>query len=286
MKRIVLIPTLALALAAATLGHAPLFAQTPQAPDLTQRRVPMISQGAKITQVIGLSQVTVTYHRPGVKGRQIWGGLLPYNEVWRVGANEPTLITFSDPVTINGQKLTAGTYRLLAIPGQSEWTVIFNAETKNWGSIYDAKYDSLKVVVKPESNQHEEWLSFSFTDLTPSSAKLVIAWEKLKVGFTVEFSTLAKLESQVGDWRVLNQAARYAATEKVYTEQAMTWVDRSIALDRNAANVRTKAELLAGQGKHKEAIALAEESIKLAKAQNPAANVTGTEQLINEWKKK
>lgn len=286
MKRIVLIPTLALALAAATLGHTPVFAQTPQAPDLTQRRVPMVSQGAKITQVIGLSQVTVTYHRPGVKGRQIWGGLLPYNEVWRVGANEPTLITFSDPVTINGQKLTAGTYRLLAIPGQSDWTVIFNAETKNWGSIYDAKYDSLKVVVKPESNQHEEWLSFSFTDLTPSSAKLVIAWEKLKVGFTVEFNTLAKLESQVGDWRVLNQAARYAATEKVYTEQAMTWIDRSIALDRNAGNVRTKAELLAGQGKYKEAIALAEESIKLAKAQNPAANVTGTEQLINEWKKK
>jgi hypothetical protein len=286
MKRIILIPTLALALAAATLGHTPLFAQTPQAPDLTQRRVPMISQGAKITQVIGLSQVTVTYHRPGVKGRQIWGGLLPYNEVWRVGANEPTLITFSDPVTINGQKLTAGTYRLLAIPGQSEWTVIFNAETKNWGSIHDPKYDSLKVVVKPESNQHEEWLSFSFTDLTPSSAKLVIAWEKLRVGFTVEFSTLAKLESQVGDWRVLNQAARYAATEKVYTEQAMTWVDRSIALDRNAANVRTKAELLAVQGKYKEAIALAEESIKLAKAQNPAANVTATEQLINEWKKK
>jgi hypothetical protein len=277
---------LTLGLAAATLGPTLVFAQTPQAPDLTQRRIPMVSQGAKMTQVIGLSQVTVTYHRPGVKGRQIWGGLIPYNEVWRVGANEPTLVTFSDPVTINGQKLSAGTYRLLAIPGQSEWTVIFNAETKNWGSIYDAKYDSLKIVVKPESNQHEEWLSFSFTDLTPSSAKLVIAWEKLKVGFTVEFSTLAKLESQVGDWRVLNQAARYAATEKVYTEQAMTWVDRSIALDRNAANVRTKAELLAGQGKHKEAIALAEESIKLAKAQNPAANVTGTEQLINEWKKK
>ena len=284
MKRSVL--CLMLGLAAATLGSTLVFAQAPQAPDLTQRRVPMVSQGAKVTQVIGLSQVTVTYHRPGVKGRQIWGGLLPYNEVWRVGANEPTLVTFSDPVTINGQKLSAGTYRLLAIPGQSEWTVIFNAETKNWGSIYDAKYDSLKIVVKPESNQHEEWLSFSFTDLTPSSAKMVIAWEKLKVGFTVEFNTLAKLESQVGDWRILNQAARYAATEKVYAEQAMGWIDRSIALDRNAANVRTKAELLAGQGKYNEAITLAEESMKLARAQNPAANVTATEQLINEWKKK
>ena len=284
MKKVVL--CLTLGLAAATLGTTLLFAQAPQAPDLTQRRVPMISQGAKVTQVIGLSQVTVTYHRPGVKGRQIGGGLLPYNEVWRVGANEPTLVTFSDPVTINGQKLSAGTYRLLAIPGQSEWTVIFNAETKNWGSIYDAKYDSLKVVVKPEPSQHEEWLSFSFTDLTPSAAKMVIAWEKLKVGFTVEFNTLAKLESQVGDWRVLNQAARYAATEKVYAEQAMGWIDRSIALERNATNVRTKAELLAGQGKYKEAITFAEESMKLARAQNPAANVTATEQLINEWKKK
>jgi hypothetical protein len=221
-----------------------------------------------------------------VKGRQIWGGLLPYNEVWRIGANEPTLITFSDPVTINGNKLSAGTYRLLAIPGQSEWTLIFNAETKNWGTIYDATYDSLKIKVKPEAGQLEEWLSFSFTDLTPSSARLAIAWEKLKVGFTVEFNTLTKLESQVGDWRVLNQAARYAAMEKVFSEQAMGWVDRSIALNRNAANVRTKAELLAGQGNYKDAIALAEESMNLARAQNPAANVTATEQLINEWKKK
>jgi hypothetical protein len=273
-------------LAAATLGTVPVIAQGTQPPGLPQRRVPMISQGAMVTQVVGLSQVTVTYHRPGVKGRQIWGGLLPYGEVWRLGANDPTLITFSDPVAINGSKLSAGTYRLLAIPGQSEWTLIFNAETKNWGTIYEASYDSLKIQVKPEANQHEEWLSFSFTDLKPTSARLVIAWEKLKVSFSVEFNTLTKLESQVGDWRVLNQAARYAATEKVFSEQALGWVDRSIALNRNAANVRTKAELLAGQGKYKEAIALAEESVTLARAQDPAANVSGTEQLIKEWKQK
>ena len=121
------------------LAGSNLFAQTrrpPTCPSAASRRS---ARGRKITQVIGLSQVTVTYHRPGVKGRQIWGGLLPYNEVWRLGANEPTLVTFSDPVTINGNKLSAGTYRLLAIPGQSEWTLIFNAETKNWGTIYDAQ---------------------------------------------------------------------------------------------------------------------------------------------------
>jgi len=268
------------------LGSAASFAQAIQAPQLTQRRVPMISQGQMIKQVIGLSDITVTYHRPGVKGRTIWGGLLPYDQVWRAGANEPTLITFSDPVTINGAKLGAGTYRFLIIPGKTGWELVFNSEVKNWGSIHEPKFDTLKVKVQPVANQHEEWLSFSFTDLTPTSARVVIAWEKLAASFTAEFATLAKIESQVGDWRVLNQAARYGLTEKFSLEQAMVWADRSLALNRNAANVRTKAELLAQKGNYKEAIPLAEESIKLAKAQNPGANVTATEQLIADWKKK
>lgn len=268
------------------LGNAALFAQTVQAPELPQRRVPMISQGQMIKQVIGLSDITVTYHRPGVKGRTIWGGLLPYDQVWRAGANEPTLITFSDPVTINGTKLGAGTYRFLLIPGKTEWTLIFNTEVKNWGTIYEEKYDSLKVKVQPVAIPHEEWLSFSLTDLTPTSARVVVAWEKLAVSFTAEFATLAKIESQVGDWRVLNQAARYGLAEKFSPEQAMVWVERSLVLNRTAANVRTKAELLAQKGNFKEAIALAEESIKLARTQNPAANVTATEQLIADWKKK
>jgi len=278
-------PIVALALCT-LLTDGDLLAQSVQAPELPQRRVPMISQGQMIKQVIGLSEVTVTYHRPGVKGREIWGGLLPYDQVWRVGANEPTLITFSDPVTIDGNKLSAGTYRLVAFPGKTEWTLIFNGEVRNWGTMYDAKYDSLKINVKPEPIPLEEWLSFSFTDLTPSSARVVIAWEKLKVTFKVEFKTVAKMEASIGDWRILAQAARYALTEKVYPEQAMAWVDRSIALNRNGNNVRTKAELLAQQGKYKEAIPLAEESIKLVKAQNPNANVSATEQLIADWKKK
>lgn len=268
------------------LGISDLFGQPVQAPELPQRRVPMISQGQMVKQVIGLSDITVTYHRPGVKGRPIWGGLLPYDQPWRVGANEPTLITFSDPVTINGNKLGAGTYRFLIIPGKTEWTLVFNSEIKNWGTMYEAKYDTLKIKVQPAAHQDEEWLSFSFTDLTPASARVVIAWEKLAVNFTAEFGTLAKMESQVGDWRVLNQAARYAVSEKFSLEQAMTWADRSLALNRNASNVRTKAELLAQKGSYKEAIPLAEESIKLARAQNPGANVTATEQLIADWKKK
>ncbi len=267
-------------------GIQDLWSQSIQAPNLPQRRVPMISQGATIKQVVGLSEITITYHRPGVKGRAIWGGLLAYDQVWRLGANDPTLIAFSDPVTINGNALGAGTYRLLAIPGKTEWALVFNAETKDWGTVYDAAYDTLRIQVKPEANPHEEWLSFSFSDLTPTSARVVIAWEKLKVSFVAEFNTLARIESQVGDWRVLNQAARYALVEGLGADQAMSWIDRSIALSRNGSNVRTKAELLAKGGNYKQAIGLAEESIALTRAQNPKANVTAIEQLIAEWKKK
>lgn len=267
-------------------GTHEVAAQAVQAPGLPQRRVPMISQGARITQIVGLSEITLTYHRPGVKGRTIWGGLVPFDKVWRLGANDPTLITFTDPVTIEGTALGAGTYRLLAIPGATEWTIIFNSEVKNWGSVHDPAYDTLKIRVKPEAGQHEEWLSFAFTDLTPTSARVVMAWEKVRVSFVVTVNTLARLESQVGDWRILNQAARYSLAENFAPEQAMAWIDRSLALNRNSTNLRTKAELLAKTGNYKAAVIHAEESIALTKAQNPSANVAALEQLVAEWKKK
>ena len=221
-----------------------------------QLRIPRISQSAKISQTIGLSEVSISYHRPGVKGREIWGGLLPYDVVWRAGANEPTLITFSDEVTIEGKKLGAGTYRFVVIPSKTgDWALIFNTETKNWGTVYDAKYDSLKIMVKPETGSHEEWMSFSFTDLTPASARVVLAWEKIRLSFKVETNILAKLQASVGNWQLLNSAARFTLDNKMYLEEGLAWVERSIALDKNARNLQTKAELLAQTGKIDDAIA-------------------------------
>jgi len=266
------------------------FAQTPQAPQLPLLRVPRISQGAKITQVVGLSEVTIYYHRPGVKGRAIWGGLLPYDSLWRAGANEPTLITFSDEVTIEGKKLSAGTYRFVTFPGKDKWTVVFNSEVKNWGTMYEAQYDVHKFTVMPEAGPHEEWMSFGFTDLTPSSARVVLAWEKMKMGFKIEFNTAGKLQGSVGTWQVLNSAARYALTEKVFNAEAMGWVERSIAMDKNPTNLATKAELLAAAGKTKEAIAAAEEGLVVGKAKDPKFD--GSRQglaltkLLGDWKKK
>ena len=265
-------------------------AQTPQSPQLPLLRVPRISQGAKITQVVGLSEVTIYYHRPGVKGREIFGGLLPYDSVWRAGANEPTLFTFSDEVTIEGKKLPAGTYRFVTFPGKKQWTVVLNSEVKNWGTMYDAQYDVLKFTVTPESGAHEEWMSFSFTDLTPSSARVVLAWEKVKIGFKIEFNTAGKLGMSVGNWQILNAAARYSLTEKVFPSEAMTWIERSISIDKNPTNLGTKAELLVAAGKVKEAIGTAEEALTVGKAKDAKFETSrggqGLAKLIAEWKKK
>jgi hypothetical protein len=237
-------------------------------------------------QVVGLSEITITYHRPGVKGRTIWGGLLPYNQVWRAGANEPSLVTFSDPVTIDGNKLNPGTYRLLVIPSEGDWTVIFNSETKNWGSVYDSTFDALRLAVTPQMGPHEEWMTFSFTDLTPSTATIVLAWEKVRIAMTAEFNTMGKIESELGNWRILNSAARFARTQEGSLAKALEWVDRSIVLNKNASNLRTKAQIMADQGKYADAVRLGQEAIKLAKAANPNANVTALERLVSDWKTK
>lgn len=280
-----------LAVALACLG-SDVLAQVPQSPLFPQLRTPRLSQGAKITQVIGLSDVTVYYHRPGVKGREIWGKLLPYGTVWRVGANEPTLFTFSDPVTIGGKQMGAGTYRMVTIPGEKEWTVVFNSEVKNWGTVYDEKYDTLRFKVTPLWGAHEEWLSFSFTDLTPSSATVVLAWEKVRIPFKIEFNTLGKLQSSVGNWQVLNSAARFALDNNVYINEAVDWADRALAMNKNANTLRTKAELLAKAGKKQEAIAAGEESLKMFKAMDQSRMsdfqkqaIVDFEKIVADWKK-
>jgi tetratricopeptide (TPR) repeat protein len=190
-------------------------------------------------------------------------------------------------VSIDGKKLGAGTYRFVVIPSKTgDWALIFNTETKNWGTVYEAKFDTLKLMVKPETAPNEEWMSFSLTDLTPSSARVVLAWEKIRLSFKVEFNLLGKLQMSMGNWQLLNGAARFALDNKMYPEEGLTWVERSIALDKNARNLQTKAELLAQTGKIDNAIAAAEEAVKLAKAKDPKANTTGLEKMITDWKAK
>lgn len=253
----------------------------------TTPRVPRLSQGARVTQFVGLSEVSVSYHRPGVKGRQIWGNVVKYDEPWRAGANEPTLLTVSDEVTIAGKKIGAGTYRLVVFPhATGDWKIILNTEIKNWGSLYDAAYDTLTVPVKPEAGPFEEWMSFAFTDLTPTSARLVLAWEKVRLVLPMEFNTLAKVQNSVGTWQMLSSAAKFAADNGMYLTEGLGWADRAIALDKNPRTLQVKAEVLAKMGKTADAIALGEEAAKLAKAKDPKANTGQLDALIKEWKEK
>lgn len=275
-----------------------LLSQVPQSPPLPILRVPRLSQGAKVSQAVGLSEVTIYYHRPGVKGRLIFGtkeakALQPYGEVWRAGANEPTLFTLSDEVTIGGKKLGAGTYRFVTIPGEKEWTLVFNSEVKNWGTVYEQKYDTLRFNLTPQAGPHEEWMSYSFSDLTPTSATVVLAWEKVRLPFKIEFNLLPRLQGSVGGWGVLHGAARFAVDNKMYLEEANSWIDRSLALERNFTNLRTKAELLALAGKTKDAVAAAEEGLKIIKARDPKTlsdfqkqQIADTERTLAEWKSK
>jgi hypothetical protein len=146
-----------------------------------------ISPKAEVMQVVGFTEVRITYSRPGVKGRTIWGKLVPYDAVWRAGANEATKITFSTDVTIEGKKLKKGSYSFFAIPGKNDWTLIFNKVADQWGAFeYNESEDALRVKVKTEKAVWQEWLSYTINKASDTSAVIRLEWEKIKVPFKVE----------------------------------------------------------------------------------------------------
>ena len=146
-----------------------------------------ISPKAAVIQTVGFTEVRIDYSRPGVKKREIWGKLVPYDAVWRAGANEATKITFSTDVTVEGKMLKKGSYSLFAIPGKNEWTIIFNKVADQWGAFeYNESEDALRVKVKTEKAIWQEWLSYTINKASDTSAVIRLEWEKIKVPFKVE----------------------------------------------------------------------------------------------------
>lgn len=226
-----------------------------QSPPLT---VPQPSQAASVSQTVGLTEITISYHRPRVQGRNVWGELVPYGEVWRAGANENTTIEFSTPVEVDGHPLAAGRYGFHTLPTAGAWQLIFSSVDSNWGSFaYDAKEDVLRVEVKPEAAPFEEALAFTFDDATARETTVALRWEKLRVPFKVTVDTpeivyqsLKRELRGLGQffWQPWNQAATTLLTSKVHLDDAMVWVDKSIAIQKNFANSFTKARLLGEKG--------------------------------------
>jgi hypothetical protein len=152
--------------------------------------IPRTSQRAEVIQRVGITDITIAYHRPLINGRKVWGGLVPYGQVWRAGANENTTIEFSDPVTIEGKPLAKGIYGLHMIPNENEWTVIFSKVATSWGSFtYDEKEDALRVNVKPAPADMHEALTYDFDEVKPDAALVTMRWEKVAVPFHVGVNT-------------------------------------------------------------------------------------------------
>ncbi len=278
MKQFVLILSFVVGIAALT------FAQQPPA------RLLRVSPHASVSQTIGISEVTISYHRPGVKGRTIWGDVVPFGQIWRSGANNATTFKFSDDVEINGTTLKAGSYSFFTIPQKDAWTVIFNSKADQWGAYYyDSTANVLSFSVTPEQATHEEWLSYSFSDLGMSSAKVSLRWEKTSVSFVISTNTMENISKTENDYASLaaQQAAllaRYSFDNKTDYERGMKAIDRAIMLKPTYGNLSLKAQMLGQQEKYSEAVKTAEAAI--AEGKKSGSNTGALEKMTEEWKQK
>ena len=259
----------------------------------TKIKLPQASPSASVKTTVGTSDVTINYHRPGVKGRKIWGTLVPYGEVWRLGANNATTITFAGPVKVEGKDVPAGTYGLFAIPAEDKWTLILNKEAQQWGAYsYKQDQDLLRFDVKPQTGPFTEWMAFSITPAGEGKAVVEMAWENLRVPFTVEtdvetatWKSIDEVLAGTPAWGDYLTAARYAFDKGKRLDDAMVWVDKAIAGQESFWNHELKARLLQKEGKTDEALTHLDKAIALAQGKAPKEYVAGLESTKAEWKK-
>ncbi len=241
-----------------------------------QLRLPQPSPAAMVMQTIGLTEISLKYHAPGVKGRGIWGKLIPYNEVWRTGANEATLITFSDAVKVNGENVTAGTYSLFSFPQNNDSCLfILNKNTGLWGAEgYDAKEDVLRVPAKVKEAPFQETFQFSFSNVMPNAGTLSFAWERKEISVVIEVDTDAKVlallqedlnKAKPDDWQAFAQATSYLISKNTQHELALEWINKSLTINDNFYNNWIKAQLLAQKEEYEGAVDLCKKAIKLGK---------------------
>src|SRR6202521_1832119 len=236
--------------------------------------LPLQSQRAQISQRIGITDITISYHRPLVNDRKVWDALVPYGKVWRPGANENTTITFSDPVQVEGKPLDKGTYGLHMIPAADEWTIIFSKNSTSWGSFtYDEKEDALRVTVKTKAADIHNALTYDFDDLQKDSAVVELEWEKIAVPFKVSVDVHdvveASLKRQLRNlsqytWMSGDEAANYLLAEKIAPDEALAYVNKSIGKEDRYDNELTKSKVLTALNRKEEAAAGEKEARDMA----------------------
>lgn len=271
---------------AATLIALPLAAQL---------KLPAVSQHAVVSQTVGLTDLTITYSRPGVKGREIFGGLVPYGKVWRTGANQSTQFAVTTDVEIEGKKLPAGTYSLHTIPGTSEWTVMFNKDAGQFGSFnYDEKKDALRVSVKPEKAEHStEWLEFYFPQISTDAATLMLRWADVALPIHIETNTTANVLANArtaiagakpDDWQTPYRAGTFALENGKMTE-AKEWSDAAVKKSENLSTLWLRARIEQKEGHKAEALKTAELALSKQTDKDNKDFVGEVKKQIEEWKK-
>jgi hypothetical protein len=244
-------------------------------------RTPRPSPQASVAQAVGVTDISISYSRPAVNKRKIWGELEAWGQVWRAGANENTVIAFSTDVTVEGKKLAAGSYGLHMIPNQGKpWTIIFSTVSTMWGSYgYDAKEDALRVEVAAEEARHQERLLYTFDEVTDKSATVALTWDKVRVPFRIEVDTpgltVKSLQRELRgvsqfDPRYWSAAAAYTLRADAHLEQGLEWIEKSISMQPQFGNQMVKASFLEKKGDAAGAQALREKV--LVKATEPELN--------------
>jgi len=272
-----------LAACCATVAHADL-------------KLPRTSPKASVMQTIGLTDVTVTFSRPGVKGRKIFGGLESWDKPWRTGANEATTVAFSEDVKIQGNPLPAGTYSFFTIPKQNQaWTVVFSKQKDLWGAYeYKPEEDALRVDIAPTTIERQEWLGFSFENLKPGAGDLVLRWDQTQLAIPIQTddieqaleSARAEIAAKPKDAEVYRRSADFVFNNTDDVAQAEKWAKQSVTLTPGYLNLNLLARIQAKQGKKSEAIASGKRAIQVGKASKDKPDTMPTEKLVAEWQGK
>lgn len=259
------------------------------------QELPQASPICKIEQRIGLTDVILRYSRPSVKERTIWGVLVPYNTLWRTGANACTVISFSDNVILANQHIPAGEYSIFTIPAQDEWTFILNKNTKLWGTDgYKSDDDLVRIKVKPDTNApFTETMTFFFDNIKVDAADLVFAWDKLRFALKISVDTdtkaLANIKKAISEaeniHRTYNSSATYLLDSNKEPLQALNWAKKSVDMKETYWNTFTLSRAYAANKLYKEAIAMAEKSLKLSEDAKMESYIQMNRKNIEEWKK-
>jgi tetratricopeptide (TPR) repeat protein len=260
--------------------------------------LPQASPHAVVTQTLGLTDVTVDYHTPGVKNRKVWGGLVPYDQVWRAGANENTLITFTDSVRVSGKPVAAGTYSLYVQPSADhDWQLILNKVTTHWGNEgYDPKDDVLRVPVLPETTPNRETLHYWFSDVRPGAGRLNLSWETKTISVFIRTNVHAKVllamqqavQKTPNDPQLLAQAADYLIQNQIEAETALRYINRAIELNDSYTNNWLKARLMAQKEDYLSAVESARRAIKLGDKDDDAfkTQLPSMKVALTQWQSK